>query len=155
MGMFAVWGDRIVRASSDSARLEIRDRAGKRLTAIDLPIRERRLTQAEIAAGIERAVPDRRDRQLIERELRRHPPGSAPLISELRAGRDGSLWIRTYPAQSGAKVKWLVVSPAGERIGSVMLPADWRPLDIAAGRLLLREQDADGVERVSIRAVVR
>lgn len=154
-GMFAVWSDRIVRASSDSARLEVQDRAGKRLAAIDLAVRERRLTRAEIDDGTETAIPDRRDREVIERELRRHPPEWAPLITELRAGRDGNLWIRTYPARNGALVKWLIVSPAGERIGSAMLPADWRPLDIVRGRLLVREQDAAGIERVSIRSVVR
>ena len=52
-------------------------------------------------------------------------------------------------------VKWLVVSPAGELVGSLLLPVDWRPLDIRGDRMLVRERDADGIERVSLRRVVK
>ena len=49
----------------------------------------------------------------------------------------------------------MVLTPRGERLGGVRMHTGWLPLDIREGGVLLRESDADGVQHVAVRRVVR
>lgn len=150
----AVTGDRIVHASSDVARLHVLDH-GREIEIIDLPLRARRLASDELSEAIDEAAPDPGERGPLRREMRRVGRITAPVLTDLLVDSEMNLWVRTDPGRAGTSVKWLVVSPAGELVGSLLLPVDWRPLDIRGDRMLVRERDADEVERVSLRRVVK
>lgn len=151
----AVTGDRIVLASSDVARLHVLDDHGREIEIIDLPLRARRLASDELSEAIDEAAPDPGERGPLRREMRRVGRITAPVLTDLLVDSEMNLWVRTDPGRAGTSVKWLVVSPAGELVGSLLLPVDWRPLDIRGDRMLVWERDADEVERVSLRRVVK
>lgn len=153
--LVAVAGDRIVHASSDVARLHVLDDHGREVEIIDLPLRARRLASDELSEAIDEAAPDPSERGPLRREIRRVGRITAPVLTDLLVDSEMNLWVRTDPGRAGTSVKWLVVSPAGGLVGSLLLPVDWRPLDIHADRMLVRERDADGIERVSLRRVVK
>jgi hypothetical protein len=153
-GHVAVTGEHVAYGSSDSNRLRVFDRSGAVVRTIEFPARpRRRLSEQELSAYLEEAVQDGAEREAIRHHFQGRGAAAAPVFSDLRADRRGNLWVQTFPARDGAPSKWLVLSPAGETLGSVLLPADHLPLDIDSAAVLVRETDEDGVQRVSLRTV--
>lgn len=153
--LVAVSGDRIVHGSSDSPRLHVLDGSGRELATIDLPLRARSLAREEVRDAVEEAVANAGDRALVRRELSHRGGITAPVMTDLRADSEGNVWVRAYPPAGGGSAEWIVVSPDGALVGSRLLPVGWHPLDLRGGLMLVRERDADGVERVSLRQVTR
>ena len=59
------------------------------------------------------------------------------------------------PASDPEKARWLVFTIQGEPAGSLLLSANDLPLDVDGDRVLVRETDGDGVQRVSLRRLVQ
>ncbi len=66
----------------------------------------------------------------------------------LQADAAGRLWVRTYRQYGAAEATWLVVSPQGTPVATVLLPSGAEPLSIGSGQLIARVRDEDGVPSV-------
>jgi hypothetical protein len=67
-------------------------------------------------------------------------PPTQPPVTELHIGHDGSIWLRREMTV-GATRDWLVLSPEGEVVGTVALPANLKILAAEQGRLWGVETD--------------
>ena len=67
-------------------------------------------------------------------------PPTQPPVTELHIGHDGSIWLRREMTV-GAASDWLVLSPEGEVVGTVALPANLKILAAEQGRLWGVETD--------------
>lgn len=151
----AVTGDHFAYASSDSSTLSVFDTAGALVRRVAIPASRREVTEEEIRGELE-TIDDLAARRALERHFdARLASLPAPALYELHADRDGNLWIRTTSSAGASRAYWVVVSPSGENVGSIILPADALPLHIRSTHLLLREADSDGVQRVTLREVKR
>jgi hypothetical protein len=154
-GHVAVTGNEIVYAPSHANELSVFDTTGALVRKIRIPAESRRLSDDEQAAYVDEIVQDAAEAEAIRRHLDGAGPRTAPLIGSLRAGRDGTLWVQLFPPAGSDTAKWVAMTPDGRAAGSVRLPAAVLPLDLHPRALLLRERDADGVERVTLRQVGR
>lgn len=153
-GHLALVGEEFVYGSSESGRLTVHDGSGRQVRTIDVPGSGRGISRDEISATLSE-IEDPAERSALTRHYRRGVENGPPVVTALRGDRDGNLWAR-LPAAAGAdSVTWLVLSPRGERLGSVRMHATALPLDDGDGKLMLREANADGVQTVSVRAVRR
>lgn len=148
-------GNHVVYASSDSAVLSVYDRAGTLVRSVPLPAAARReLTRSEID-GVLADYGDEGTRRAIRQQLRSGGTRvQARAIRDVRVDADGKVWIQ-MPGTGSGMSRWVVMSITGEELGSVLMPDSWFPLDMHDSRVLLRETTADGVQRVSLREVVR
>jgi hypothetical protein len=154
-GHVTVVGEHVAYASSESAEVQLFDRSGTLVSAFTLALPARPVQARERDALLEAEIADRAERAVVARHLGASGEVPAPLVTDLRSGADGNLWFRTHPPVGSDTVRWVVASRTGEILGSVPLPAHALPLDIHDGLLVLRETDADGVQRVSVREVLR
>lgn len=154
-GHVAVAGDHVVYGSSDAGRLRVHDREGRVVREIALPGAPRALDRREVSDLLESSVPDEVERNAIRRHYDGTGEARAPVFSALRADREGRLWVQLAPEAESDSARWAVFTLQGEEAGSVRLPRGFFPLDVLGGWLLLRETDAEGTERVSVREVGR
>ncbi len=148
-----VSGDHVAYASSETGRVAVHDGTGRLVRTIQVPVQPRRITRARIEQAL-REIEDEVERRAVRRHLEGLRNAAEPAIRDLRADRRGRLWIQT-PASGPEMSRWLVYDAAGRQEGSILIPSSHVPLDIHPDRLLVRETDADGVHRVSLREVVR
>ena len=154
-GHVALTGNEIVYASSHSSELSVFDTTGALVRKIHVRATPRRLSGDEEAAFVDEMVSDPAEAAAIRRRLEAAGPRTAPLIGDLRVSRDGNLWVQLFPSAGSDSAKWVVMAPDGRALGSVRTSADALPLDIYPNILLIREHDADGVERVALRRILR
>lgn len=154
-GYVAASGEHVVYASSDSDELRLLAPGGAPVRTIRVPAEPRVMTDAEVSAHLDASIDDPAERSAIRRHLEEEGDRSAPLVSGLRADRDGNLWVRLFPPAGSDVAKWVVLSPAGERIGSLRMRADAYPLDLRSDAVLVREGSTDGVEVVTLRALAK
>ena len=149
-------GEHVVYASSDAAELSVYDRAGSLVRKIGFEAESRPLTGAEVSGYLDATITDAAEKAAIQGYMDSDAERrTAPLISALRGDRAGNVWVQLFPPAGRDTTKWVVVSPAGTRIGSLRLAATDLPLDMHASAVLVREWDADRVERVALRALSR
>lgn len=153
-GHLAVVGDGFVYGSSESGRLSIHDRAGRQVRTIGLDAPPRRISQEEISSVLAE-IQDAPERSALARHYGRGTETNAPVFTALRGDREGNLWIRLFPPAGADSVKWVVLTQRGEQAGSVRMHVGWLPLDVGSAGVLVRESDADGVQRVSVRRVLK
>lgn len=149
----ALAGDHVAYASSDSGRVALHDAAGRLVRTIQVPVQPRKVTPAMVEQALQ-DISDEGERRAVRRHLDGLRNATEPAIRALRVDRGGRLWIQT-PASAPETSRWLVYDAAGRQEGSILMPSSHLPLDIHPDRLLVRETDADGVQRVSLRQVVR
>jgi hypothetical protein len=147
-------GGNLLHASSDSAVLTVYDLAGRFVRSIPIATTRRALGRREIDAVLA-DLPDEGARQAVRRQLR--SAGGrvrAPAVTDLRVDGGGNAWVQT-PGSAPRVSRWSILSIDGREIGTVLMPDSYFPLDIQDSRVLLRETDSDGVQRVSLRSVIR
>lgn len=154
MGHLAQVGDHVVYGSSESGRLAVLDGSGKPVRTIDLPSSGRTVSREEISSLISE-IQDEPERSALARHYRGSRNPSAPVFTALRGGGDGNLWVRLSPSAAADSVMWMVLSPEGRPVGSVRMHVSTLLLDSRGDTVLVRESDADGVQRVSVRRVLR
>ncbi len=151
-GLAVAVGSMIVTAHSHSPRLQVLDVSGTLVRTIELPVQPRALPRDEVDAFstlmLSDAAPNRRvalRRILSDVQW----PASAPMIKELRAGREGYLWVNTGSDDGGGFDKWFIVDVAGDSVASLWIPARYRVLQ--PGRpMLARILDSNDVESVAL-----
>ncbi|CAG0926709.1 hypothetical protein PLCT1_00132 [Planctomycetaceae bacterium] len=81
-------------------------------------------------------------------------PRLRPVIENAKTvGAD--VWLRTFEG-TGSAVDWYVINPSAKRlVARLSLPASWRLLGGTGGKVLILKRDADGVESVSVHAILR
>lgn len=154
-GFLAVSGEYLAYGSSETNRLRIYDPAGVALRSIQLPARARRLGEGELSAYLGDETQDRVERDAVLRHLEGRGAVTAPMIADVKGDGEGNLWVRLFPLREGTPSKWIVLSPEGRLVGSLLMAPGAVPLDIQRSSVLLRETTADGVEQVVLRAIVR
>lgn len=153
-GFFAVSGEHVVHATSESPRISLLDRAGKVVRTVDVRAPARKPSREDVDAALAE-VQDREERAQLRRHLDGAPgAGTGAVLTDLRVDERGNLWVRTSE-EAGGLSRWIVLAPSGEEIGSVVMPASYMPLDIRNDRILVRETDGEGVQRVSVWNLVR
>jgi hypothetical protein len=113
--------------------------------------------QAITARDFERLMDLRRaegesdERLLLWRQVYREGsvPPSTPTLQALRVDSSGFLWAEAFRAHPSDPATWLIFDSSGRAIGSVLLPAHLRVMDIGADYVLGIARDALGVEYVS------
>lgn len=153
-GHLAVVDDHFVYGSSETGTLAVHDASGRQIRTIRLDAPARDPSREEISVFL-KGIQDAGERRALERVYGGGGSASAAVFTALRGDDEGNLWVRTAPRAGADSVTWIVLSPGGERRGSVRMHTGWLPLDIRRGTLLLRETDADGVQTVSVRRVAR
>ena len=153
-GHLVVSGAGFVDGSSTSSHLTVYDSTGAVVRRIDVPGSARRLSSREIRDHLA-SVQDDAERDAFRRHLEAGGGRDAPRFLDLRTDRSGNLWIQLPPRPGSTTAKWLVMDLSGTVLGSVSLPAASLPLDIGADAMLVRETDGSGVQRVSVRELVR
>lgn len=152
--LLAVSGDHVVYASSGSPRVSIVDRSGRPVRTLELSTKARNVTPAEVDAALAE-IQDGEERTVLRRHLD-DPAGTpaAVVLTDLRVDDGGNLWVRTSEEAAGM-ARWMVLAVTGRELGSVVMPASYMPLEIRGDRILVRETDGDGVQRVVVRRIVR
>jgi hypothetical protein len=81
-------------------------------------------------------------------------PRLRPVIESVKTVGD-DVWLRTFD-RNGSAVTWYVINPSAKRlVARLSLPASWHLLGGAGGKVLILKRDADGVESVSVHAILR
>ncbi|HEX6911009.1 MAG TPA: hypothetical protein VF142_11475, partial [Longimicrobium sp.] len=129
-------------------------RGGRTVRTLDVPARARKVGPAEVDAALAE-IQDEEERAALRRYLHSQAGApAAPVLTDLRADDGGNLWVRTSEEAGGA-ARWVVLALDGRELGSVLMPASYMPLEIRGDRVLVRETDGDGVQRVLVRRIVR
>lgn len=149
----AVSGESVLYAPSDSGVVHVYGVGGRRARTIRVPVASRRPRRREVDEALA-AIRDPAEREAVRQYTQDLAGVPAPAIEDLRVDRRGNLWIRTVNAAPGTS-RWIVVARTGEQVGSIDLPSTSMPLDLTPDAMLLRETDADGVQRVSLRGITR
>jgi hypothetical protein len=85
------------------------------------------------------------DRQEAQEEIYR--PFHLPTVERVLVGRDGTLWLRRET--TGPLASYTVLSPKGDPLGTVRLPAAVKIVEATARRVWVITKDADDVESVT------
>lgn len=146
---------------ADGARLRIDRVDGVRRTVVDGDVAPRPVSDAERDAvrelmtrpspGMSTASAAQR-RRVAEVALAA-APSAYPLIDQLVALDDGTLWAREGAPADADSVRWNAFAPDGHPIGRLMLPARGRVMGGTRDRLLLVTYDAFDVPTVGWYAV--
>jgi hypothetical protein len=65
-------------------------------------------------------------------------------LETIRADANGRLWVKTYARYRQATALWLVATPAGEAVATVIMPSGLTPLAFAGTEMLGQTEDEDG-----------
>lgn len=147
-GHLALVRDHVVYGSSDGGRLTVLDGDGRVARTMELPVRAGEVSRDALSAALA-GIEDRAERSALAAHYR-DAPVRAPVFTALRADGDGNLWVRLFPRPGAQEVPWVVLSPEGERLGTVRLRESAHILDGRGDRLVVRESDGDGVQSVAV-----
>ncbi len=158
-GGVKVVGERIAMFSALSTDLVFIDRQGVKRDTVQVTrgVTRRAVTPEQIAAVRELDVGDSPEPDPL---FDRVPlPDSLPYFGwgpmprpVLRAMSNGEIWLLEYGGLEPGPAFWTVVG-VGDKIHRVALPSRGEVLDARDGRALVRDTDADGVERFWIGSV--
>lgn len=84
----------------------------------------------------------RSDMRAVTPRPKYHPAVAAAIV-----GRDGSIWLR-HSRDTKGKATWTVLSPLGDKIGTIELDAALRVLDATPASVVAARLDNDGVEHL-------
>lgn len=121
--------------------------------------RNRPVTGAEwdevIAEAMEEADTPERRRSVNELAELRPAPETRPAFERFVPDRLGHLWVEPYRPAPGETVPWLVVDVSGSILGTVALPAGFRPTDIGSDYVLGVVRDELDIEHVRMYTLTR
>lgn len=128
-----------IRISSFSA-------AGDTLFDHSYPITPHRVSAATVDSVLAQLGPpfDTIDRSILYR------PDWVPPVSDVEAGRDGTVWLRREAPPDGGDVRWDVTAPDGAPAGSVTLPAKLRIVEAERNRIWTVQPDSNDVPVVAV-----
>lgn len=148
----AVGGNRAWVSSGDVGGLRAYDLTGRSLGGVaTAPGRRVRITPTVLDRFIEDEL-DRNatgDRTARERLLRSLPyPEELPVYRRLLVDAQDRLWVETYPTPGATSIRWTVLSPTGQRIGAVSVPAEFHLHDAGVDGLVGAGLSEDGVPQI-------
>jgi len=157
-GFFAVHGDRVYLGDGDSLEIEVRDNGGRVERIMRVPGYDLRITAAELATERDALVPPASAPAELREVVSKMPDrATRPAYSNLLVDAAGNVWLPEYLsiAERDRPLRCNVLSPEGEWLGTVALPARFAPYQIGADYVLgLRRDEAD-VERVQLLRLTR
>jgi hypothetical protein len=168
---FAVYRDEVYAAETTTAEIRVFDLAGnpvRRLPwAAEVPTTPEVAYRAVIDAAVAGGAPE--DAQRIRERLEGFPVRDrVSLFWEFLVDDLGFIWIRPFEAGqhslwlggagiggAGPGGEWLVLSPSGEPVGSIEVPAGIEPAQITADAVVGIRHDPDDRESVHVHRLVR
>jgi hypothetical protein len=146
---------------ADRTRLRIDRVDGVRRTVVEGDVAPQPVSAAEVDAERERSLRVSPGIPTVAAEAMRRraeaalaaAPSAQPLIDQLVALDDGTLWAREGASAEADSVRWNAFAPDGRPIGRLMLPAKARLMAGTRERLLLVTHDAFDVPVVGWYAV--
>ncbi len=97
-------------------------------------------------------------------------PPFVPAVQDLRLDALGNIWLELYTSPGATvreyargrsidvepgRARWVVLDPAGELLGSVMMPKNLQVFEIGADYVLGLWHDADGIQHVRRHRIVK
>ena len=84
-------------------------------------------------------------------------PETRPAYANLLVDPAGAIWLQPFRGMSeaGGPEQWLVLGPDGSWLGSVEIPADFRPMDIGMDEILGVWTDEMDVQHPQVRRLMR
>lgn len=152
-------GDRILVSSAEAPEVRVLDRDGVVRRIVRWNAGPRAVRPEDIEAERERSRrqyaeldPATRERLLAGLISPNRPAADRfPTLSNILAGRDGRLWVKTHSRPTdGQDETWLVFSPEGRLRCRWSAPAGLEEYEFGADYVLGKEQDELGVERVAL-----
>ena len=150
--LYAVGSDVVYLASTDRYEVWCLSAGGEVLRVLRHEAPTRRVTNAEIrrrrSERVEQ-IPPGRFRDQTRRALEAMPaPDQAPVIDNLVAGSDGTLWVRTVGDTEDALRAWHVFDSAGQPTRLVWVPTELTITDAREGMVLGIWRDEFDVESI-------
>lgn len=90
----------------------------------------------------------RRYARFLERDL--PIPETVPAVESVAVDRFGDIWALRYSLPWESEATWDVLSPEGHWLATIAMPASFDVLEFGGDRVLVREVDDLGIERVSL-----
>jgi hypothetical protein len=154
-----VVGGRLVAGTTDRFELRVFDAAGRlerliRDASRTVPVSNAEWQAVQDEALAEAETPEQR-RVVHDLTELRPKPETRPAFGRFVADRAGYVWVAPWRPVEGPTVPWLIADPAGPILGTVALPAGFRPTDIGADYVLGVTRDALDVERVRMYELTR
>jgi hypothetical protein len=148
----AVGRDRVAVGDNDSTFVLVFDLFGRQLTRITVADRPTPVTAAHLAASrkqsLEWAGTDRARLERFEAGWAAVPkPTRHPYWGRMMLDALGNLWVSS-PAIPDVRATWTVFDRDGRRVGALLFPERFSPMDIGADFVLGVARDEDGVEYV-------
>jgi hypothetical protein len=165
--LFAGTAEHVYIAASDDAVIRVHDASGapvRQITWLPEPAASTAATfRAVVDSAVARAPPERAVG--IRQRLDEAPtPDRLSVFWRLLVDSEGFIWIRPYdPMQHaialggsvGPGGRWRIVSPDGDDVGAIDLPADVEPLHITRDAVVGIARDELGVEYVRAYTLTR
>jgi hypothetical protein len=82
-------------------------------------------------------------------------PEHLPSYEDMLAGMDGEVWLRMIGAKRDAPVQYLVLSPRGDTLARVSVPAAFMVMDVGRDYVMGVHRDGDGVETIRVYSLAR
>jgi len=155
-GAAAVGGSSVVVGDQERFELRVYDESGKLERLIRLPEEGLAVTKADVERLIEEEVARRpaAERPGFRRELEAMDvPPTRPAFGDLLVDDAGNLWAAEYARWPQFPRTWTVLDRAGRWLGTVAMPAGFRPLQVGTDRVLGVWRDPMDVERVRLYAL--
>jgi hypothetical protein len=96
----------------------------------------------ELAARLRQATEERWENAQLPERFPAHGP--------IMADANGHLWVQEVNRPGDTVPRWTVFAPDGAMLGTVELPADFRPLEFGDGYVLGVGRDENDVQRVAL-----
>jgi len=152
-------GEHLVYGSSDTYEYRVYARDGALLRIVRRDFEPRGVTDADLAAFIDRQVEDRDGQQTraeVEKQYADMPlPSTMPAYDDIERDAEGNIWVRGFSAESDAPRTWTVFDSEGRMRGSLTVPAGVSVLQIGADYLIGRWRDDLDVEHVRVYGIVK
>ena len=146
----AAQGDWLYLAQNDEPRIRVLNLGTQRETTFAHGLPRTGMTTAAWEAAKTRFIdqqPLRETRELLADVLAEtSPPEQQPFFVDVKVDREGRLWLRLPSA--GSTASWRVLTPEGNHVATVLLPASIEPLDIGRSYLLASDRDELGVQTI-------
>jgi hypothetical protein len=137
------WAD----VGSDSVRVTVRRIDGQLVYRRTVPLAHERITSAMVDSTVDEKAHNLKARRVSSSAIREklYVPKYLSPVSGVLVGTDGSVWLKTSRRSSG--FAWLIISPRGVPIATVILPRNASVLTLDRGIWGI-ETDDDGVPTV-------
>jgi len=152
-------GEHLVYGSSDTYEYGVYARDGSLLRIVRRAFEPRGVTDADLAAFIDRQVEDREGQQTraeVEKQYADMPlPNTMPAYDDIERDAEGNIWVRDFSPDVDAPRTWTVFDSVGQMRGSLTVPAGVSVLQIGTDYVIGRWRDDLDVEHVRVYGIVK